>query len=127
MVDASSARIGPNGSSVMISRHGPLLERFDSDIGEGDIACMRLQTNETRVRIDTWRIPAARVRRGSLKATRLLPVETDNVVLTVHFYFVAVPALGCEILSVLVVLLPRPGSSRLDLVDGARPGKEVTV
>ena len=88
---------------------------------------MRLQTDEARVGIDTWRIPAARVGRGTLKASHLLPVETDNVVLTIHFDFVAVPALRCEILSVLVVLLPGAGSSRLDFVNGARPGKEAAV
>src|SRR6266540_4544847 len=119
----------PEGStSSMPALLGPLLlQSLDSDVREGDIASVRLQTDEARVGIDTWRIPAARVGRGTLKASRLLPVETDNVVLTIHFDFVAVPALRCEILSVLVVLLPGAGSSRLDLVNGARPGKEAAV
>ena len=60
-----------------------------------------------QVWIDTrWITPKIGV--AAPESSYFLAVEADNVVLIVYADFVVMPALRCEILVVLIVLLPRP-------------------
>ena len=61
------------------------------------------------------------------KPSRFLAVQPDDVVLTVHLDFVAMPVSRCEIGVILIILLARPGAQRLDFVNGSGPGKEGPV
>ena len=76
---------------------------------------MCLQTDKARVGIDTRRISADRIGRAALKPGRFLTVEANDVVLSVHLDFIAVPSLRREVLSVLVILLSWPRARRLIL------------
>jgi hypothetical protein len=65
--------------------------RLDSDIREGNVAGMCLQTDKARVGIDTRRNPPDRVGRTSSELSRILAVEPDDVVLIVDLDLVAMP------------------------------------
>jgi len=70
-----------------------------------------------QVWIDTrWITPKIGV--AAPESSYFLAVEADNVVLIVYADFVVMPALRCEILVVLIVLLPRPRAERFYFVNG---------
>ena len=101
--------------------------RLDSDIREGYVAGVCLQTDKARVGIDTRRIPPDRIDRAAPEPSRFLAVEPDDVVLIVDLDLVAMPLPRREVGVVLIILLPRRSAQRLDFVNGSGPGEEGTI
>src|SRR6266567_545926 len=96
---------------------GPFGLCLDSDIRKRNISRVNLHSDEPRVRIDTRWI-TTRIGVAAPESSYFLAVEADNVVLIVYPDFVVMPALRCEILVVLIVLLPRPRAERFYFVNG---------
>src|SRR5262245_50222326 len=87
---------------------------------------MRLHTDEARVGVNARRLPACVAGAGP-KACRFLAIEPYSVLLIVDLDFVVMPSPSCQILSVLVVLLPSASAKQLDLVDRASPSEERAI
>src|SRR4051812_4464752 len=88
---------------------------------------MCLQSNKTRLGIDTRRVPPYRIGRTAPEPSCFLVIKANNVILVVYLDFVPVPALRCEVLIALVILLPRPCAKGFYFVNGSGPGEERTV